>query len=97
MLLDLDLMAPGSCTLQSGPTNYGPQGDKSTLGVFATPKGLGPGVKHCRVAWRAGRVLQLIPSERPARPCTRYLSYAVRVTRDDAENSATPMGPQQIG
>ena len=65
MLLDIGLTAPGTYSAQSGPTYYGAQGDKSTLGIFAIPTGLGHGVKHCRVAWKAGRALQLIPRSTP--------------------------------
>eukprot|EP00959_Pyramimonas_sp_CCMP1952_P441439 9241239-Pyramimonas_sp.AAC.1 len=61
-------MAPGTYSEQAGPTYYGPRGETSTLDIFAIPVGLGPGVKHCRVAWGAGRVLQLIPRSTPRDP-----------------------------
>eukprot|EP00959_Pyramimonas_sp_CCMP1952_P087895 1839161-Pyramimonas_sp.AAC.1 len=58
-------MSPGTFWPKSGPTYFGAQGDKATLDVLAIPKGLGPGIRHCSVAWQAGRSLQLIPKSAP--------------------------------
>ena len=43
-LLDLNIIAPGSYSPQSGPNYLGVQRDMPTLDVSAVPAGLGPGI-----------------------------------------------------
>ena len=50
---------------EAGPTYFGMTGRPSVLDYFMIPTTLLPAVKFCKVAWKTGRALQLIPSGSP--------------------------------
>ena len=71
---------------ESGPAYFSPQGASRTLDHWVGPVGIHHIVEECRVLWRTGRRLQLIPAGLPRdqMPILLTLRYTLQPQRGEA-------------
>ena len=96
LLRNTDSTSITTMYLEYGPTYFSPQGTSRTLDRWVGPVGIHHIVEECRVLWKTGRRLQIIPAGLPRdhmpipyRTCATRYSLREQRRRHMLETSGT--------
>ena len=90
LLRNTDSTSITTVHLESGPPYFSPQGTSPTLDHRVGPVGISRIVEDCRVLWKKGRRLQIIPAGPPRdhMPILLNLRYILQPQRTQAETQS---------
>ena len=90
LLRNTDSTSVTTMNSESGPTYFSPQGTSRTLDHWVGPVGIHRTVEECRVLWKTGRRLQIIPAGLPRDhvPILLNLRYTLQPQRTEAETQS---------